>query len=87
MNEYELFIIDACKYDDGWVWNKSFYIRDVELDEGEEEEFLLGQVASERRKEYEVQEGRLYCEYELYNKTEDYQPVLALMPKCVWLPF
>ena len=87
MNEYELFIIDACKYDDRWVWKKSFYIRDVELDEGEEEEFLLGQVAPERRKEYEVQEGRLYCEYELYNKTEDYKPVMALMLKCVWLPF
>ena len=37
MHDYELRVIDAWKYDDVWVWNDSFRVRDVSILEGSEE--------------------------------------------------
>ena len=46
---YELRQVDAVWYDDHWVWNESYFIEDVELEDGTEEEFLLEQIVPECR--------------------------------------
>ena len=75
--KYELRQVDALWYDDGWSWNESYFIEDVELEEGTEKDFLLEQIVPECRKYFEVEyDGDVY---ELCDKTEENRPVLALI--------
>ena len=77
--DYELRQVDAVWYDDHWIWNESYHIEDVELEDGTEEEFLLGQIVPECRKYFAV-EYDVRCDvFELLDKTEDNRPAMALV--------
>lgn len=75
---YELRQVDALWYDDHWVWNESYHIEDVELEDGTEEEFLLGQIVPECRKYFTVEYGVNGDVFELVDKRDGRRPVLAL---------
>lgn len=77
--DYELRQVDALWYDDYWVWNESYHIEDVELEDGTEEEFLLGQIVPEYRKDFTVEYGVNGDIFELLDKTEDNWPAMALV--------
>ena len=72
---YELRQVDALWYDDHWVWNESYHIEDVET----EEEFLLGQIVPECRKDFAVEYDANGDVFELLDKTEDNRPAMALV--------
>ena len=77
--DYELRQVDAVWYDDHWVWNESYHIEDVELEDATEEEFLLEQIVPECRKDFAV-EYDVRCDlFELLDKTEDNRPAMALV--------
>ena len=76
---YELRQVDALWYDDHWVWNESYHIEDVELEDAAEEEFLLGQIVPECRKYFAVEYDANGDVFELLDKTEDNRPVMALV--------
>ena len=75
---YELRQVDALWYDDHWVWNESYFIEDVELEDGTEEEFLLGQIVPECRKDFAVEYDVNGDVFELVDKRDGRRPVLAL---------
>lgn len=77
---YELRQVDALWYDDHWVWNESYHIEDVELEDAAEEEFLLGQIVPECRKYFAVEYDANGDVFELLDKTEDNRPAMALVP-------
>ena len=80
MHDYELRVIDAWKYDDVWVWNESFRVRDVSILEGSEEAELLSYIAPEERKEvYVACDGDVY---ELRERETD-EPLMALVPEMI----
>lgn len=80
MNDYELRVIDAWKYDDVWVWNDSFRVRDVSILEGSEEAELLSYIAPEERGEvYVACDGDVY---ELRERKTD-EPIMALVPEMI----
>ena len=78
--DYELLQVDALWYNDHWVWNESYFIEDVELEDGTEKEFLLEQIVPEYRKDFTVEYGVNGDVFELLDKTEDNRPVMALVP-------
>ena len=76
--DYELRQVDAVWYDDHWVWNESYFIEDVELEDATEEEFLLGQIVPECRKYFAV-EYDVRCDViELVDNRDGRRPGLAL---------
>ena len=75
---YELRQVDAVWYDDHWVWNESYFIEDVELEDATEEEFLLGQIVPECRKYFAVEYDANGDVFELVDKRDGRRPVLAL---------
>lgn len=75
---YELRQVDALWYDDHWVWNESYHIEDVELEDAAEEEFLLGQIVPECRKYFAVEYDANGDVFELVDKRDGRRPVLAL---------
>ena len=77
--DYELRQVDAVWYDDRWVWNESYHIEDVELEDATEEEFLLEQIVPECRKDFTVEYNAQSDVFELLDKTEDNRPVMALV--------
>lgn len=80
MHDYELRVIDAWKYDDVWVWNDSFRVRDVSILEGSEEKELLSYIAPEERKEVYVDcDGGVF---ELRERETD-EPIMALVPEMI----
>ena len=79
-SDYELRQVDALWYDDHWVWNESYHIEDVELEDAAEEEFLLGQIVPECRKYFAVEYDANGDVFELLDKTEDNRPAMALVP-------
>ena len=80
MHDYELRVIDAWKYDDVWVWNESFRVRDVSILEGSEEAELLSYIAPEERAEvYVACDGDVY---ELRERETD-EPIMALVPEMI----
>ena len=80
MHDYELRVIDAWKYDDVWVWNESFRVRDVSILEGSEEAELLSYIAPEERAEvYVACDGGVY---ELRERKTD-EPIMALVPEMI----
>ena len=83
--DYELRQVDAVWYDDHWVWNESYFIEDVELEDATEEEFLLGQIVPECCKYFAVEYDANGDVFELLDKTEDNRPAMALV--LVPLPF
>ena len=85
--DYELRQVDAVWYDDHWVWNESYHIEDVELEDATEEEFLLEQIVPECRKDFAVEYDDRYDIYELVDKTEDNRPAMALILMAAPLPF
>ena len=76
--DYELRQVDALWYDDHWVWNESYHIEDVELEDAAEEEFLLGQIVPEYRKYFTVEYDANGDVFELVDKRDGRRPVLAL---------
>lgn len=76
---YELWQVDALWYDDYWVWNESYHIEDVELEDATEEEFLLEQIVPECRKDFTAEYNAQSDVFELLDKTEDNRPVMALV--------
>ena len=61
------------------MWNDSYFLSNVEVEEGEEAAFLMNRVIIGRQKDYEVT-----CDddvYELCCKTEDMRPIFALVPQ------
>ena len=78
--DYELRQVDALWYDDHWVWNESYHIEDVELEDAAEEEFLLGQIVPECRKYFAVEYDANGDVFELLDKTEDNRPAMGLVP-------
>ena len=76
---YELRQVDALWYDDHWIWNESYHIEDVELEDGTEEEFLLEQIVPECRKYFSVEYDANGDVFELLDKTEDNRPAMALV--------
>ena len=76
---YELRQVDALWYDDHWVWNESYFIEDVELEDATEEEFLLEQIVPECRKDFTAEYNAQSDVFELLDKTEDNRPVMALV--------
>ena len=76
---YELRQVDALWYDDHWVWNESYHIEDVELEDATEEEFLLEQIVPECRKYFAVEYNVQSDVFELLDKTEDNRPAMALV--------
>ena len=84
---YELRQVDALWYDDHWVWNESYFIEDVELEDGTEKEFLLEQIVPECRKYFAVEYDANGDVFELLDKTEDNRPVMALVLMAAPLPF
>ena len=76
---YELRQVDAVWYDDRWVWNESYHIEDVELEDAAEEEFLLEQIVPECRKYFAVEYDANGDVFELLDKTEDNRPAMALV--------
>ena len=80
MHDYELRMIDAWRYDDRWVWNDSFRVRDVSILEGSEEAELLSYIAPEERAEvYVACDGDVY---ELRERETD-EPIMALVPEMI----
>ena len=77
--DYELRQVDAVWYDDHWVWNESYHIEDVELEDATEEEFLLEQIVPEYRKDFAVEYDANGDVFELLDKTEDNRPAMALV--------
>ena len=77
--DYELRQVDAVWYDDHWVWNESYFIEDVELEDGTEEEFLLEQIVPECREYFAVEYDASGDVFELLDKTEDNRPAMALV--------
>ena len=77
--DYELRQVDALWYDDRWVWNESYHIEDVELEDAAEEEFLLEQIVPECRKYFAVEYDANGDVFELLDKTEDNRPAMALV--------
>lgn len=77
--DYELRQVDAVWYDDRWVWNESYHIEDVELEDAAEEEFLLEQIVPECRKYFAVEYDANGDVFELLDKTEDNRPAMALV--------
>lgn len=77
--DYELRQVDALWHDDHWIWNESYHIEDVELEDGTEEEFLLGQIVPECRKYFAVEYDANGDVFELLDKTEDNRPAMALV--------
>ena len=84
---YELRQVDAMWYDGHWVWNESYFIEDVELEDGTEEEFLLGQIVPECREYFTVEYNVQSDVFELLDKTEDNRPAMALVLMAAPLPF
>ena len=78
--DYELRQVDAVWYDDRWVWNESYHIEDVELEDATEEEFLLEQIVPECREYFAVEYDANGDVFELLDKTEDNRPAMALVP-------
>ena len=76
---YELRQVDALWYDDHWVWNESYHIEDVELEDATEEEFLLEQIVPECRKDFTAEDNAQSDVFELLDKTEDNRPAMALV--------
>ena len=76
--DYELRQVDALWYDDHWIWNESYHIEDVELEDAAEEEFLLGQIVPECRKYFAVEYDANGDVFELVDKRDGRRPVLAL---------
>ena len=76
--DHELLQVDALWYNDHWVWNESYFIEDVELEDGTEEEFLLGQIVPECRKYFAVEYDANGDVFELVDKRDGRRPVLAL---------
>ena len=76
---YELRQVDALWYDGHWVWNESYFIEDVELEDAAEEEFLLEQIVPECRKYFGVEYDASGDVFELLDKTEDNRPAMALV--------
>ena len=76
--DYELLQVDALWYDDHWVWNESYHIEDVELEDAAEEEFLLEQIVPECRKYFAVEYDANGDVFELVDKRDVRRPVLAL---------
>lgn len=76
---YELRQVDALWYDDHWVWNESYFIEDVELEDGTEKEFLLEQIVPECRKDFTAEYNAQSDVFELLDKTEDNRPAMALV--------
>ena len=80
MHDYELRVIDAWRYDDRWIWNISFRVRDVSILEGSEEAELLSYIAPEERAEvYVACDGDVY---ELRERETD-EPIMALVPEMI----
>ena len=80
MHDYELRVINAWKYDDVWVWNNSFRVRDVSILEGSEEAELLSYIAPEERAEvYVACDGDVF---ELRERKTD-EPIMALVPEMI----
>lgn len=77
-SDYELRQVDALWYDDHWIWNESYHIEDVELEDATEEEFLLGQIVPECRKYFAVEYDANGDVFELVDKRDGRRPVLAL---------
>ena len=77
--DYELRQVDAVWYDDRWVWNESYHIEDVELEDGTEEEFLLEQIVPECREYFAVEYDANGDVFELLDKTENNRPAMALV--------
>lgn len=77
--DYELRQVDALWYDDRWVWNESYHIEDVELEDATEEEFLLEQIVPECREYFAVEYDANGDVFELLDKTEDNRPAMALV--------
>ena len=75
---YELRQVDALWYDGHWVWNESYHIEDVELEDGTEKEFLLEQIVPECRKYFAVEYYANGDVFELVDKRDGRRPVLAL---------
>ena len=84
---YELRQVDALWYGDHWVWNESYHIEDVELENGTEEEFLLEQIVPECRKDFAVEYDANGDVFELLDKTEENRPAMALVLMAAPLPF
>lgn len=76
--DYELRQVDAVWYDDHWIWNESYHIEDVELEDATEEEFLLEQIVPECRKYFAVEYDANGDVFELVDKRDGRRPVLAL---------
>lgn len=76
--DHELRQVDAVWYDDHWIWNESYHIEDVELEDATEEEFLLGQIVPECRKYFAVEYDANGDVFELVDKRDGRRPVLAL---------
>ena len=76
---YELRQVDALWYDGHWVWNESYHIEDVELEDATEEEFLLEQIVPECRKDFAAEYNAQSDVFELLDKTEDNRPAMALV--------
>ena len=80
MHDYELRVIDAWRYDDRWIWNISFRVRDVSILEGSEEAELLSYIAPEERAEvYVACDGDVF---ELRERKTD-EPIMALVPEMI----
>ena len=78
-SNYELRQVDALWYDGRWVWNESYHIEGVELEDETEEKFLLGQIVPECRKYFAVEYDANGNIFELLDKTEDNRPAMALV--------
>lgn len=85
--DYELRQVDALWYGDHWVWNESYHIEDVELEDGTEEKFLLEQIVPECRKDFAVEYDANGDVFELLDKTEENRPAMALVLMAAPLPF
>ena len=77
--DYELRQVDALWYDDHWIWNASYHIEDVELEDGTEEKFLLEQIVPECREYFAVEYDANGDVFELLDKTEDNRLARALV--------
>lgn len=77
--DYELRQVDAVWFDDRWVWNESYHIEDVELEDGTEEEFLLEQIVPECREYFAVEYDANGDVFELLDKAEGNRPAMALV--------
>lgn len=81
--DYELRQVDAVWYDDHWIWNESYHIEDVELEDATEEEFLLEQIVPECRKYFAVEYDANGDVFELVDKRDGRRPVLRwIWPRC-----